>query len=800
MDTQLEALYPERPRLKPPLRQRLKARVAATYRYDTLFWQVSLFGLWAVVLAAFTLTALGLPTGFGTAADVLMFTAGGTIAMAVCANAIALLLAIAGLPMPRLYVGAWLFTAGAVLTIFRYAGARWDVSTAVALFAACAGTLAGFTAGFLAKPRLRTRRRLAMSLLPAAACAVLFYLPLHTSGSKPAEEPAVETAAGSSAVIKVANPGLPGAAAYHYFTYGSGNDRHRDEFGKEAEFLSDSVDASAYISKWSKARTSFWGFDQKALPINGRVWMPEGSGPFPLILLVHGNHLMEDFSDEGYAYLGELLASRGFIAVSVDENFLNYSAWTGIPDNDMKVRAWLLLKHLQQIEQFADLSGTPFYNKVDFNRIGLVGHSRGGQAVAMAADPLRWFQRGDSLEDIDKFHIVSVAAIAPTDKLVDNNQARLSNVNYFSLQGAQDGDVSDFYGDRQYNRATFDKGASTFKATLYVEGANHSQFNTSWGHYDSSLPTGILLSRSRIMDEDSQRQIAKVYVSAFMEATLHGQSEYTKLFQDYRSGLDWLPDTSYFNRYEDGHFTVLADYEEDNDPHTIRGGGTAEARNVQVVEEQAKDRDNAAKKERGAVLEWPKQTQEPAQTNGQTRTQGQTPKQSQTPVQAETPTYGQTLAPASSESIPANEEPSYTLHLRSAGNSSRFIYALSHAAGLSFSMVNLNYQIQAADSPDISLELADADGERVKLPLTDFMPVKPLPVSKFTINSWLDNKFEGGKYKEATEAVFQTYRIDFKPFVDQNPAFNPGKLVSIAFYLGEGPGKVMLSTIGLYLK
>ena len=41
--------------------------------------------------------------------------------------------------------------------------------------------------------------------------------------------------------------------------------------------------------------------------------------------MVHGNHDMEDFSDPGYAYLGELFASRGIIAVSVDENFLNSS-------------------------------------------------------------------------------------------------------------------------------------------------------------------------------------------------------------------------------------------------------------------------------------------------------------------------------------------------------------------------------------------------------------------------------------------------------------------------------------------
>ncbi len=64
----------------------------------------------------------------------------------------------------------------------------------------------------------------------------------------------------------------------------------------------------------------------KALPLNARVWYPGGKGPFPLVLIVHGNHADRDFSDPGYEYLGRLMASRGFIFASVDENFLN-GAW-----------------------------------------------------------------------------------------------------------------------------------------------------------------------------------------------------------------------------------------------------------------------------------------------------------------------------------------------------------------------------------------------------------------------------------------------------------------------------------------
>jgi ATP-dependent Lon protease len=59
------------------------------------------------------------------------------------------------------------------------------------------------------------------------------------------------------------------------------------------------------------------------MPLNGRVWYPDGPGPFPLVLIVHGNHNMKDFSDPGYGYLGELLASRGYIFASIDENFID---------------------------------------------------------------------------------------------------------------------------------------------------------------------------------------------------------------------------------------------------------------------------------------------------------------------------------------------------------------------------------------------------------------------------------------------------------------------------------------------
>lgn len=91
--------------------------------------------------------------------------------------------------------------------------------------------------------------------------------------------------------------------------------------------ITKTVDASDFVEKWSSVRTRTLGFGPEAMPLNGQVWYPEGKGDFPLVMIVHGNHLMTDYSDPGYEYLGNLLASRGYIVVSVDENFLNGSPY-----------------------------------------------------------------------------------------------------------------------------------------------------------------------------------------------------------------------------------------------------------------------------------------------------------------------------------------------------------------------------------------------------------------------------------------------------------------------------------------
>ena len=49
------------------------------------------------------------------------------------------------------------------------------------------------------------------------------------------------------------------------------------------------------------------------------------------------------------------------------------------------------------------------------------------------------------------------------------------------------------------------------------------------------MPGGLLLNTKELLDGEDQRQIAKVYISAFLDLSLKGDFSYLPLFKDYRT-------------------------------------------------------------------------------------------------------------------------------------------------------------------------------------------------------------------------------------------------------------------------
>ena len=406
-----------------------------------------------------------------------------------------------------------------------------------------------------------------------------------TFSDKDSANPLLDAYVLEDRTLDLPNPGLPGTHDVLTLTYGSGQDKRRAEYGDGADLISRSVDGSKLIDNWDGfsgwLRTSYWGFDARELPLQARVWYPDGDGPFPLVLIVHGNHAMEDFSDPGYDYLGELFASRGIIFASVDENYINFaiSAWVEFfadrpglkEEND--ARGWLLLQHLAQWRDWNNDPGNQFHNKVDMDRVALIGHSRGGEAVGVAAsfNSLQRYPDDATLAFDFDFNLRGVIAIAPVDGQYQprDRGTPIRDVNYFTIHGSMDGDVQSFEGTSQYSRVTFtDPNAFHFRSSLYVAGANHGQFNTTWNNLDTSWFRAWALDLDGIMDGEEQRDIARVYFSAFLEVVLWNRLEYLPMFADARYAAGWLPKTFYINQYSNSAQTAVADFEEDIDPTT----------------------------------------------------------------------------------------------------------------------------------------------------------------------------------------------------------------------------------------
>ena len=315
---------------------------------------------------------------------------------------------------------------------------------------------------------------------------------------------------------------------FKYLTYSPGEDNHREEY-KNPNFISYNLDASKILeSKWNQSkiewRERYWGFNKKNLPLNGRLWIPEGDQKFPIISIIHGNHSMQEHSDDGYNYLGEYLSEHGYIFNSLDQNFLNGS-WTGdFRGKEMTTRAWHFLENLNYLKKLNNDSSSILYNKIDFDNIIVMGHSRGGEAVNIASkfNELKTFPDNGNVELDYNFNIKGIVTLAPTDYRYFRNYD-LQNINYLSVQGSMDSDEDSFFGIRQANRLENSNSFSDFN--ILIEGANHSQFNTSWGKHDIGFPGKLLVNNSNILPGWLQRKILKYYLIDFLNYTLEGDED-----------------------------------------------------------------------------------------------------------------------------------------------------------------------------------------------------------------------------------------------------------------------------------
>lgn len=633
------------------------------------------------------------------------------------------------LPVPRLFLASisYLFTATVTILMIAESGTLFSILMGVIYSLLALGL--GFFFILLAHKHVRKQTKIAIVMIPLISGAG--YLLINQMTIQQTEIPVI---ADHMEQMTDENPANKGNYTYNFFAYGSGSDLHREEFAENVDHITPTVDASDFVKKWGKKRESFWGFNTAELPINGRVWIPEGEGTFPLILMVHGNHTMEYLSTGGYDYLGELLASRGFITISVDQDFINYSSTYGSPNRNYELRTWMLLQHLVHLQNMNNTLGHELFDKINFEQVALVGHSRGGQAALMGADYQTFFPDDERLKSLEDVHIKAVVAIAPTDKSIDSKKASIHNTSYLLLHGARDADVSSIR-DQGFYRTTFDPNHDGFKAAVYISDANHTHFNSDWGSMDLSFPRGIFLNQKQTLDPEDQQQVAKVYLSAFFESVFHDHPSYEKLFQDYRHGKDWLPNTSIVNQYKHASYSPIITFKQ-NEVGMINVDGFT---NWEI--KRTKDRNDHSRMLDALELEWDK---------------------------------------VASYSISVPDEDFSTVE------------------NLVLTMANAYDDIENKYTPKIEVEFETIDGISVRRSLDDYMPFPPVIATKFTHFGLFDDIFRDEKYEKSWEPVFQSFEIPIETFEKENIEFKRENINKITLHFQPYPGKILIQEIGIW--
>ncbi|MFI5875210.1 hypothetical protein ACIBAH_22655 [Streptomyces sp. NPDC051445] len=253
------------------------------------------------------------------------------------------------------------------------------------------------------------------------------------------------------------------------------------------------------------------GFDTP-VEMTAEVVAPKGAkGSRPLALFLHGRHgtcykpgSEDDVSGDwpcadGYkpipSYLGyrrdqQLLASQGYVTVSISANGINAQDWQA-EDAGAQARSSLVRQHLARWADWsAHRSSAPAVvreaAKADLSQVLLVGHSRGGEGVNRAAmdslypppaaedgykGPVRWKVRGTVL-------------VGPTIF----GQNPVADVPSVTLLPGCDGDVSDLQGEDFVDGTRGISQGAALHSALYMVGANHNYFNSEWTPGEAVAP------------------------------------------------------------------------------------------------------------------------------------------------------------------------------------------------------------------------------------------------------------------------------------------------------------------------
>jgi hypothetical protein len=241
--------------------------------------------------------------------------------------------------------------------------------------------------------------------------------------------------------------------------------------------------------------------------------------------------------ERGYDYIGRALAGHGVAAVAVDVSDLTALDHASADTGDSTGRLKIAFAHLDWLRRH----GTTVARRLDFNRVGFIGHSRGGAALGNIT-------RDNAARRGFHYGVRAVLQIAAGGGLyatgpdgeplpaADDNFMRVTGIPLAGISGDCDGDGSNAgfatFARSKYARA--DDEAPKFY--WRIAGADHAFFNQVFTGDDADHSYGDPKSASfsvacnsaspgslRLARPDQER-IAQGYVVSFFRRYLLGET------------------------------------------------------------------------------------------------------------------------------------------------------------------------------------------------------------------------------------------------------------------------------------
>lgn len=180
----------------------------------------------------------------------------------------------------------------------------------------------------------------------------------------------------------------------------SNNNQSFIESLRQREFKGGEIKIEETLAHNNSYTSYIFSYPSDNLKIYGMMNIPEGNGPFPVIVLNHGYFSPSGFtSGDGTRTMADILASNGYITVASDYRGHGQSEEDGQRRGghrpEFAIDALNLIASVKNIQ------------KADPNRIGMWGHSMGGEVSLRTA------------ESTDK--VKAIALWAPTSANASDN-------------------------------------------------------------------------------------------------------------------------------------------------------------------------------------------------------------------------------------------------------------------------------------------------------------------------------------------------------------------------------------------